>query len=1424
MIAPPPPPPDSITPPPPPDDQPPPPPPSSNRPPSPPPPPPGAPGKKKAGWGGQRDRGPLSIEEIIKKKREADEAAKKPKFLSKAEREKLALEKRTKEVEEQKRRLATDAAAAVPSKLGDDRNGTRDGPPHHSLRNGSNGSGPGPIPTGPRAQRSTGDVPRGPAAMRAPNNRPPSNVGSTGGKGAGEKRAPAEVEAALVRHRYMGAEQNQSTFSAKKKRRRTTEKKFNFEWNAEEDTSPDYNPLYAQRAEANFYGRGRLGGFAEDATAGGAQKYAQALEQQDTEAGRARAREMMEMERRRKEDFGRGALDMHWSEKRLADMRERDWRIFKEDFNISTKGGAIPNPMRSWAESGLPKALMDVVALVGYTEPSPVQRAAIPIALQSRDLIAVAVTGSGKTAAFLLPLLVYISDLPPLGDLTKNDGPYAIILAPTRELAQQIEIEAKKFATPLGFTCVSIVGGHSLEEQAYALRNGAEIVIATPGRLVDCIERRVLVLGQCCYVIMDEADRMIDLGFEEPVNKILDALPVSNEKPDTEEAEDATLMRKSLGGKDRYRQTMMYTATMAPAIERIARKYLRRPATVTIGNIGEAVETVEQRVEFIAGEDKRKKRLADILTSREFPPPIIVFVNIKRNCDAVARDIKHLGLSAVTLHGSKTQEQREAALASVRNGNTDVLVATDLAGRGIDVQDVSLVVNFNMANSIESYTHRIGRTGRAGKSGVAITFLGNEDTDVMYDIKQMLMKSSLSRVPEELRKHEAAQQKSQRGGSQKKIEESSGFAAYDTLVGTSFNHHSLSLVSGPSPQRVRADSMADLSFGGSDEENAELKKLNADVAEDPDNFENWEKVVRAAEALEGGLNRNSSPQSIAATRDVYDRFLAKFPLLFGYWKKYADLEFSIAGTEAAEMVYERGVASVTNSVDLWTNYCGFKVETSHDADVIRELFERGATCVGLDFLAHPFWDKYLEFEERLESVDKIFAILDRVVHIPMHQYARYFERFRQLAQSRPLTELLPPDLLQQFRREIEAEGATVVQAGAQQLKAEKGELEMEREMRRRIDNFHLEIFARTQTETTKRWTYEAEIKRPYFHVTELDEAQLVNWRKYLDFEEVEGDYVRAQFLYERCLVTCAFYDEFWFRYARWMLAQKDREEEVRHIFQRACQCYVPTSRPAIRLQYAYFEETAQRVDLAQDIHRAVLMALPGHVETIVSWANLQRRQHGLPAAIEIYESQINAQECDLYAKAALCAEWARLLWKIRGSAEEARQVFQKNQHWYLDSRAFWINYLQFELDQPTSAETETTQYLRIKQVHDDIRRKSHLPPLTIKDLTHYYMVYLLERGTKEAAKEYLTLDREVNGQVSPPFSVQSVNKSKLAEDGQESTTNRRMLMENGHPGVEVDEAAIRRGQDPYTKYYQQQGDHPTPVNGQAAAPTPAYGL
>ena len=696
---------------------------------------------------------PPSIDDILKAKRDKEAAAAKPKFIPKAERERIALEKRKKEVEEaQKRREASNGDSDV-WRHSQEHNRTNG----HASYNGHNGSSSS-VPTGPRSMR---DAPTGPSSMR--NDRRNGDMAPPPPPDKKGNKRPAEDAEALIRQRYMGAEQNQSTFSAKKKRKRTTEKKFNFEWNEEEDKVYDYNPIYQQKAEASFFGRGRLGGFSDEVTDATTRKMAEAIMERDPEHGKERAEALLEMERRRKDKSGRAQLDKHWSEKRLENMRERDWRIFKEDFSIATKGGGIPNPMRSWDESGLPDKLMRIVHQVGYTEPSPIQRAAIPIALQCRDLIGVAATGSGKTASFVLPLLAYISQLPPLDAMTRHDGPYALILAPTRELAQQIEIETRKFASPLGFRTAVLVGGHSIEEQSFQMRDGAEIIIATPGRLVDCIERRVLVLSQCTYVIMDEADRMIDMGFEEPVNKILDALPVNNEKPDTDEAEDPNAMRKGT-----YRQTMMYTATMPPAVERIAKKYTRRPAIVTVGNQGEATDTVEQRVEFVQGEEKRKKRLQEILTSGEFSAPIIVFVNIKRNCDAIAREIKHMGFSSATIHGGKTQEQREAALASLKNGQTSVLVATDLLGRGIDIQGVQLVVNFNMPGNIESYTHRIGRTGRLGadsdKPGVAITFWGNEDADVLYDLKQILMKSQISKVPEDLRKHEAAQQKGKKRG------------------------------------------------------------------------------------------------------------------------------------------------------------------------------------------------------------------------------------------------------------------------------------------------------------------------------------------------------------------------------------------------------------------------------------------------------------------------------------------------------------------------------------------------------------------------------------------------------------------------------------------------------------------------------------
>ena len=406
----------------------------------------------------------------------------------------------------------------------------------------------------------------------------------------------------------------------------------------------------------------------------------------------------------------------------------------------------------------------------------------------------------------------------------------------------------------------------------------------------------------------------------------------------------------------------------------------------------------------------------------------------------------------------------------------------------------------------------------------------------------------------------------------------------------------------------------------------------------------------------------------------------------------------------------------------------------------------------------------------MEGVHRIFKILGRIIHIPMHQYARYFEKYRQLSQSRPVSDLVPANTLAQMRMALETEGLG--------HNAGRPDNEVERELRTRIDNYHLEIFHRTQAETTKRWTYESEIKRPYFHVTDIDDTQLSNWRKYLDYEETEGDYARTQFLYERCLVACAHYAEFWLRYARWMLGQPNKEEEVRNIYQRASCFYVPIALPQMRLQYAFFEEMTGRVDVAKDIHEAILIAMPGHVETIISLANMSRRHGGLDAAIQVYKAHIDSQTCDISAKASLVAEWARLLWKIKGSPADGRQVFEKNQHWYPESVPFWSSYLDFELQQPTSAETEEEHYQHIKHVANDISTKSKLAPGAMRELLSKYMVYLLERGGKDAAKEYMTLDREIHGPASVQGAMSTAETTRPADPAKDVSV-KDVLVNNG---------------------------------------------
>ncbi|KAN0123799.1 P-loop containing nucleoside triphosphate hydrolase protein [Russula decolorans] len=728
---------------------------------------------------------PLSIESLLQKQKEEREAAARPRFLSKEERAKIAIAKRAQEIQGEKKReeenrknreqLEREAeiirrqerdskyATSSSSRHDDHHDRSREGRDRgrgHGRRdyrdrraNDDRRSGYSNVPTGPRAERAKAAANPSAPSPGGPQSVPASNS-PTPGPDASFTPAMTDDDLAALRSRYLGVDKK------KRKIRRMNERKFVFDWDEQEDTfsaDPSANIGVQRQGAQVMFGRGHIAGMDD----GGGHRAGTKSDNQLADA----------MERRKAAKHGYD--DRHWTDKALDEMKERDWRIFREDFSIAARGGNIPHPLRAWAESDIPKQILAVIDQIGYKEPSPIQRQAIPIGLQNRDIIGIAETGSGKTAAFVIPMLTFISNMPPFTEENRHLGPYGLILAPTRELAQQIESEARKFATPLGFRCVSIVGGRAVEEQQFNLREGAEIIIATPGRLKDVLERHVLVLSQGRYVVMDEADRMVHLGFEADLTFILDQLP-----SETMEGEDQTEQMdvdgETMVKKGRTRVTTLFSATMPPPVERLARKYLKRPAVITIGEAGRAVDTVEQRVEFVIGDEKKRQHLLEILNSGQYQAPIIVFVNQKKTADMVAKDLSRAGWSAATLHSGKNQEQREASLQSLRSGSSDVLVATDLAGRGIDVQDVSLVINFQMAGTIEAYVHRIGRTGRAGKQGTAITFLTNDDDEVMYDLKQEISKSPVSKVPAELARHESAQHKVSREMKRKRDAEDQG--------------------------------------------------------------------------------------------------------------------------------------------------------------------------------------------------------------------------------------------------------------------------------------------------------------------------------------------------------------------------------------------------------------------------------------------------------------------------------------------------------------------------------------------------------------------------------------------------------------------------------------------------------------------------
>jgi pre-mRNA-processing factor 39 len=310
---------------------------------------------------------------------------------------------------------------------------------------------------------------------------------------------------------------------------------------------------------------------------------------------------------------------------------------------------------------------------------------------------------------------------------------------------------------------------------------------------------------------------------------------------------------------------------------------------------------------------------------------------------------------------------------------------------------------------------------------------------------------------------------------------------------------------------------------------------------------------------------------------------------------------------------------------------------------------------------------------------------------------------------------------------------------------EKPALEIERQLRNKVHEYYYAKYTKTQQDVTNRWTFEQTIKRAYFHVTELEDAELDNWRKYLEYEENQGDFERTCFLYERCLVACALYDEFWLRYARWMFSQgPGKEENTRIIYMRASCIFVPISAPEIRLNWARFEEKLGRVSVARDIYLAMLDEAPESTETLIALAGVERRHEGNDAAVRLLEEHIGRS--NNHVGGILAAEQARILWQSKGSVDEARQVFKDKHERFLDSREFWVKYLEFEVAQPSSDQEEA--HARIKAVHELMRTKGRFAPDVSKELSHYYMAYLLDRGGKDAAEEYMQLDRDVNGYVS----------------------------------------------------------------------------
>ncbi|KAF0920382.1 hypothetical protein E2562_034839 [Oryza meyeriana var. granulata] len=394
---------------------------------------------------------------------------------------------------------------------------------------------------------------------------------------------------------------------------------------------------------------------------------------------------------------------------------------YRSKHEITIVGNEAPAPFMMFKSTGFPPEILREVQQAGFSAPTPIQAQSWPIALRGRDIVAVAKTGSGKTLGYLIPGFILLKRL----QHNSRDGPTVLVLSPTRELATQIQDEAIKFGRSSRISSACLYGGAPKGPQLRDLERGADIVVATPGRLNDILEMRRVSLHQVSYLVLDEADRMLDMGFEPQIRKIV----------------------KQVQPK---RQTLMFTATWPKEVRKIASDLLANPVQVNIGNTDQLVanKSITQYVDVITPTEK-SRRLDQILRSQEPGSKIIIFCSTKRMCDQLARNLsRNYGASAI--HGDKSQAERDSVLSDFRNGRCPILVATDVAARGLDIKDIRVVVNYDFPSGVEDYVHRIGRTGRAGATGVAYTFFCEQDSKYASDLVKILEGANQS-VSQQLR-------------------------------------------------------------------------------------------------------------------------------------------------------------------------------------------------------------------------------------------------------------------------------------------------------------------------------------------------------------------------------------------------------------------------------------------------------------------------------------------------------------------------------------------------------------------------------------------------------------------------------------------------------------------------------------------------